>query len=43
MANRIAGELKYKGHVSRGRLGVYLQEMNKDLARALGLSGQQAL
>ncbi len=38
VANRIAGELKSKGHVSRGRLGVYLQEMNKDLARALGLS-----
>ena len=38
VANRIASELKSKGHVSRGRLGVYLQDMNKDLARALGLS-----
>ena len=38
VANNIASELKSKGHISRGRLGVYLQDMNKELAQALGLS-----
>ncbi len=33
----VVSQLKEKGHVERGWLGVYIQEMDRDLARSLGL------
>ncbi len=38
VATRVANELKTQGRVSRGRLGVYLQELSKELAQSFGLS-----
>lgn len=33
----VVDQLKEKGHVDRGWLGVYIQDVNKDLAESLGL------
>ncbi|WP_434778444.1 DegQ family serine endoprotease [Neisseria sp. Ec49-e6-T10] len=41
VATRISEELKTQGHVRRGRLGVYIQEMTKELAESFGLSGTE--
>ena len=41
VANKIANELKAKGKVSRGRIGVYLQEMTKELAQSFGLTSEK--
>jgi serine protease Do len=37
MAKRIAGQLQDKGHVTRGWLGVTIQEVTPDLAKSFGL------
>jgi serine protease Do len=36
-AIRVAEELKASGHVSRGRMGIYLSEVNENVAQALKL------
>jgi serine protease Do len=38
VALEVVGQLKSKGHVDRGWLGVYIQDVDKDLARSLGLN-----
>lgn len=38
VATKIANELKTQGRVARGQLGIYLQELNKDLALSFGLT-----
>ncbi|PQO89925.1 serine peptidase [Massilia phosphatilytica] len=40
-ALRVAGQLKGTGHVTRGRLGVYLTDVDRDVADALGLARTQ--
>ncbi len=37
VAIEVVDQLKSKGHVDRGWLGVYIQDVDKDLARSLGL------
>ncbi len=37
MAMDVVGQLKDRGHVARGWLGVIIQEVNKDLAESFGL------
>lgn len=37
VAKRVVAQLKKEGRVSRGWLGVYIQEINRDLALAFGL------
>ncbi len=37
LAQEVIGQLKSKGHVERGWLGVYIQEINKELAESLDL------
>jgi serine protease Do len=37
-ALRVAGQLKGSGHVTRGRMGVYLTDVDRDVADALGLA-----
>jgi len=37
VAMRVADELKNKGHVTRGWLGVYIQDVTRDLARSFGM------
>lgn len=37
VANKIANELKTQGRVARGQLGIYLQELTKELASSFGL------
>ncbi|MEH6466457.1 MAG: Do family serine endopeptidase [Porticoccus sp.] len=37
VAIEVVNQLKSKGHVDRGWLGVYIQDVDKDLARSLGL------
>jgi serine protease Do len=39
VARDVLRQLRTRGHVSRGYLGVQLQELDADLARMLGLSG----
>lgn len=41
VAMEIQGQLKAKGRVSRGRIGVVIQEVTKDLAESFGLSKAQ--
>ena len=41
VAMRVAGELKNKGHVTRGWLGVYIQDVTRDLARSFGMKRPQ--
>jgi serine protease Do len=38
VAIEVVDQLKSKGHVDRGWLGVYIQDVDKDLARSLGLA-----
>ena len=38
VAIEVVDQLKLKGHVDRGWLGVYIQDVDKDLARSLGLT-----
>lgn len=38
VAKRVVGQLKLKGRVSRGWLGVFIQELTPDLAASFGLS-----
>jgi serine protease Do len=38
MAMDVARQLRERGHVTRGRLGVGIQEVSEDLARSFGLS-----
>lgn len=38
VAIEVVDQLKSKGHVDRGWLGVYIQDVDKDLARSLGLN-----
>ncbi len=40
-ALRVAGQLKGSGHVTRGRMGVYLTDVDRDVADALGLANTQ--
>lgn len=40
-ALRVAGQLKGTGHVTRGRMGVYLTDVDRDVADALGLARTQ--
>jgi serine protease Do len=40
-ALRVAGQLKDSGHVTRGRMGVYLTDVDRDVADALGLASAQ--
>ena len=40
-ALRVAGQLKGTGHVTRGRLGVVLTDVDRDVADALGLARTQ--
>jgi serine protease Do len=40
-ALRVAGQLKGSGHVTRGRMGVYLTDVDRDAAAALGLAHAQ--
>jgi serine protease Do len=40
-AIRVADQLKASGHVSRGRIGVYLDDVGKDIAESLGLPKAQ--
>lgn len=40
-AIRVADQLKASGHVTRGRLGVYLGDVSKDVAESLGLPKAQ--
>ncbi len=37
-AMRVAEQLRVSGHVTRGRMGVYLGDLKKDIAQALGLA-----
>ncbi len=41
VAMRVADELKNKGHVTRGWLGVYIQDVTRDLARSFGMKQPQ--
>jgi serine protease Do len=41
-AMHVAEELKTSGHVTRGLLGVYLGDVDKDVAKSLGLSNMNA-
>jgi serine protease Do len=40
-AMRVADQLRSTGHVTRGRLGVYLADVGKDIAESLGLPQAQ--
>jgi serine protease Do len=40
-ALRVAGQLKGSGRVTRGRMGVYLTDVDRDVADALGLANTQ--
>lgn len=40
-AMRVAEQLKKSGRVTRGRIGVQIGELNKDVAESLGLKGAQ--
>jgi len=41
VAMRVADELKNKGHVTRGWLGVYIQDVTRDLALSFGMKQPQ--
>lgn len=41
VAMRVADELKNTGHVTRGWLGVYIQDVTRDLARSFGMKQPQ--
>jgi len=43
MAKKVFDELKTKGKVTRGYLGVYLQEITEDLKNGMNLSGQEGV
>jgi serine protease Do len=43
MARQIRDQLIERGEVTRGRLGVYIQDLTKELARSFGLEDEQGI
>ena len=41
MAKNVASQLEEKGHVTRGWLGVGIQDLTPDLTKSFGLTGQK--